>query len=68
MKTFKERFLAGQATKEQIDDDIEAWHNGKSTKSLASYLGFTSREYAMWLERPRIFWDNLENEKAAKKR
>lgn len=68
MKTFKERFLAGQATEEDIDQEVDNWHAGKSNKSLASYLGLTPREYSNFVAHPNIFWSNLKELKASGKR
>lgn len=64
MKTFKERFLAGHATQEDIDKDIAAWHADPNTgKSLASYLGLNAREYDTFVAHPRVFWDRLKETK-----
>lgn len=47
--TFKERFLAGDCTIGAIEDWVEFWHEGSSTKTLPEFLGLTDGEYAIWL-------------------
>ena len=40
---------SGQATAEQIDDFVDAWHasGDEETRSLAEYLGVTNEEYGV---------------------
>src|SRR3989442_1328158 len=51
-RTFVEMCLSGDALAEDIEDHVERWHEGDSHASLAEYLGFTDREYAVWVEKP----------------
>ena len=46
-QTFVEKCLAGLALLEDIDDYVEAWHEGSGDPdaTLADYLGFTTEEY-----------------------
>lgn len=49
---FVELVLEGDVLDTEIDDFVEQWHQGKSTQSLAEFLGFTDDEYALWVEQP----------------
>lgn len=51
--TFVERCLAGKAVASDIDDFVEKWHGGENSGSLRESLGFTVKEYALWVERPQ---------------
>ena len=44
--------LDGQVDLEDIDDFIDAWHNGDSEEELYEYLGLTRDEYALYVEKP----------------
>jgi hypothetical protein len=50
--TFVTMCLSRDALAEDIEDHVERWHEGDSPQSLATYLGFTGREYAVWVEKP----------------
>ncbi|MBB5154117.1 hypothetical protein [Saccharopolyspora phatthalungensis] len=55
--SFVEAHLAGKALLDDIDDWVDAWHDADGApcsrvQSLASYLGLTDDEYALWVERP----------------
>jgi len=49
---FIEKVLEGEVLDTEIDDHVEQWHNGKSSQSLADFLGLTDDEYALWVEQP----------------
>ena len=36
----------------EIDDFVEQWHQTTTSETLASFLGFTDDEYAIWVEQP----------------
>ena len=48
--TFVEALKQGLADYEDIDDYINAWHEGDSTLPLHEFLGMTWREYCVWAE------------------
>lgn len=50
--TFVDLCLEGRALLDEVDDYVDQWHDGPSTESLASYLGMTEDEYAVWVEKP----------------
>lgn len=49
---FIELVLEGDVLDTEIDDFVEQWHRGKTSQSLAGFLGFTDEEYALWVEQP----------------
>ena len=54
-RTFIDSYLAGNATPEDIDDWVDAWHDdepGAEGRSLDEYLGFTPDEGALWARHP----------------
>jgi hypothetical protein len=54
MSSFIDRCLRGEALLEEIDDYVDAWHEGDSDKELHAYLGMTQKEYALWVSRPDV--------------
>jgi hypothetical protein len=50
LRTFMDRYLAGEVEAVQIDDFVEAWHEGESTASLAEFLGMSEDEYWRWVK------------------
>lgn len=50
LRTFMERYLAGEVEAEDIDDFVEEWHNGKHAASLAEFLGLSDDEYWRWVK------------------
>lgn len=44
--------VAGEASPEEIDDAVAAWHEGGSGLELHEFLGMTWEEYALWVETP----------------
>lgn len=48
---FKERYLSGECTLDDIDLFTARWHNGEGTDlELHEYLGLTDQEYAVFLQ------------------
>jgi hypothetical protein len=55
--SYMDLLLRGEALMQDIDDFIDAWHDGSdgspaSEMSLAQYLGMTEDEYRLWVEMP----------------
>lgn len=50
-RTFFDLFLDGQATRDDMDDFIDAWHDAgdEETRPLTEFLGMTEEEYSVWL-------------------
>jgi len=47
---FMEKCLNGEALVDDIDDYVEAWHNGADPgMSLREFLGLTKEEHADWV-------------------
>jgi hypothetical protein len=44
--SFKEKYLKGECTIEELDDYVDIWHKGSTGKSLQKFLGFSNEEYA----------------------
>ena len=49
---FVELCLTGEASIDQIDDSVDAWHADPEGRSLHDYLGLTEEEYSLWLRAP----------------
>src|ERR1035441_3206728 len=49
MSNFIDDCLSGNARLEDIDDYIDAWHQGDSDKKLYEFLGMTKPEYELLL-------------------
>jgi hypothetical protein len=52
MSNFIHDCIVGDAGLEDIDDYVDAWHDGDSSLSLPQYLGMTEPEYKVWVARP----------------
>jgi hypothetical protein len=50
--TFMDKFIAGQASADDIDEHIEGWHRGSSRQSLSQHLGLSDLEYWRWVRDP----------------
>jgi hypothetical protein len=50
IRTFMDRYLAGEVEPDTIDDVVDEWHRGTSPLPLSEYLGMTHEEYADWLQ------------------
>lgn len=57
---FMELCLQGKALPEEIDDYIDAWHEGDSDESLHEYLGMSSEEYSLWIKNPNAIHSIIE--------
>ena len=51
-QTFIDLCLAGEASIEEIDDFVDAWHADPEGGELHYYLGMTEEEYSLWLRAP----------------
>lgn len=51
-ETFVSKCLHGDVDIEQIDDFVDAWHDGKYECELPEYLGMSDEEYFLWMEKP----------------
>lgn len=49
MKNFKDRYLAGEVSFEEIDDYSYTWGMGDDERTLAQYLGLNSEEEDAWI-------------------
>lgn len=49
-KNFINDCLYGETDIEDIDEYVEAWHQGKSNIELSDYLGMTQDEYEVWIK------------------
>lgn len=54
--TFVELCLKGEALEEEIDQFVEAWHEGRQCADLAlhEYLGMRWEEYQVWSTTPSV--------------
>ncbi|MFC5668189.1 hypothetical protein ACFP3U_35150 [Kitasatospora misakiensis] len=51
-ESFVEAALSGRASLDDLDDFVDAWHDGDSDLPLHEYLGMTWDEYRTCTERP----------------
>lgn len=52
-KTFIDKVLAGEAQPAEIDDYVDAWHEGEADeRTLGEFLGMSPDEYARWATNP----------------
>lgn len=49
---FVDKVLAGTELWTEIDNYVQAWHEGDEDVALHEYLGMTRDEYALWTEQP----------------
>lgn len=54
MSSFISRCLRGEVLATEIDDFIDAWHDGDSDAPLHTFLGMTRNEYGLWVADPEI--------------
>jgi superfamily II DNA or RNA helicase len=47
-----QRYLAGEARDDEIDDYVDAWHARPEGRELHEFLGMSKDEYALWLRNP----------------
>ena len=50
---YLDQVLDGAALWTDIDDYVQRWHDERPQDELHEFLGFTSDEYALWVEQPR---------------
>jgi len=50
--TFVQLVLSGQRPAEEIDEFVAAWHDSDDHRTLPQALGFSEKEYALWVEQP----------------
>lgn len=51
--TFIDLCLSGEASMNDIDDFVDAWHDGACKVSMRECLGMSEQEYARWINDPR---------------
>lgn len=53
-RTLVDRVLDGEVLRpeEEIEREIEAWHEDESSLGVEEWLGMSTEEYRIWLERP----------------
>jgi hypothetical protein len=61
--TFVDLCLKGEVLAEEIDDFVDAWHEGGTGKPLYAFLGMTREEYGLWVEKPAALSIILEARK-----
>ncbi len=44
--------LHGAASLNDIDRFVAAWHRGNDPRAISEFLGFTTAEYARWVQHP----------------
>lgn len=51
-RTFMEQVLDGAVFADEIDDFVDAWHEGLGDTDLPAFLGMRDDEYALWVSSP----------------
>jgi hypothetical protein len=51
-RTFVDRCIEGIAFLTDIDDFVDAWHDGDYNQPIWDFLGMKENEYELWVERP----------------
>ena len=51
-QTFIELALNGDVLPDEIDDFVDAWHEGDASNDLHEFLGLTLQEYSLWVSNP----------------
>lgn len=57
---FVQKVIAGDASVNEIDDYIDAWHMGDSGMPISEFLGMTREEYYEWIYDPRVIKHIIE--------
>lgn len=52
-KTFIKLCLEGYVEISEVDEYIENWHKSKEKIPLNEFLGMSTKEYALWVEKPQ---------------
>jgi hypothetical protein len=60
MKKFIERCLSSDPLPDDINDEIDRWHNSDSQEQLHDFLGMTWDEYKLWVENPKTLNSIIE--------
>lgn len=63
MPTFIEQCVKGKAKIDDIDDYVDAWHDGTwegQYQTLSQYLGMSGAEYCAWVANPELLPSILE--------
>lgn len=47
--TFVQDYIDGIAAMHEVDDYVEAWHDGDDERPLHEFLGLTEEEYAIFV-------------------
>jgi len=63
MSNFVNDYLNEKVSLDDIDDYIDNWHEGNSNKELHEFLGLTKEEYAIWLVKPFLLDQILEDKR-----
>ena len=50
--SFIQKCLRGEALIDEIDDYVEKWHSSSEDIDIHTFLGMTSKEYALWIRDP----------------
>ncbi|PPQ31541.1 hypothetical protein [Rhodopila globiformis] len=55
-RAFFDLFIDGQATQDDVDDHVSAWHDSgdEEQRPLAEFLGMTEEEYGIWMMDRRL--------------
>ena len=48
--TFREKYLAGEADFDEIDDYIDVWNRSDDDQTLAQFLGLNAEEEDVWID------------------
>jgi len=51
-KSFARLYLQGEVSVDEIDNFVDAWHDGGTGLPLSEFLGLSRDEYARWVEEP----------------
>lgn len=54
-RTWRERFMAGEATVDDIVDEFDAWHDAPDEPDAWAWLGVTEEEYALYVRDVVVF-------------
>lgn len=54
MSNFVQLCLQGNRLPEEVDDYVDAWHDGDAKQPIYEFLGMTRSEYNLWLVQPDI--------------
>lgn len=52
LDTFMQLALRGEVLPDEIDDFVDAWHEGTDHGELHEFLGMTLEEYSLWVANP----------------